>query len=79
MIKYYVVSGTLREIILANNPKEACAKAVLRRLSRGNPTTLDSFFCVDPRGFRDLLVAHNEDDVDLVPADILWTHHLLLC
>lgn len=78
MKKFYVVCGTLREIVLAANPHDACAKALLSRLARGIPTTLDpGCFCVDERGYRDLLVAHNSADLDQVPEHLVWTNRII--
>jgi hypothetical protein len=64
MKKFYVQSGNLREVIMADSPHDACHKAILIHLSKGIPTTLDSYFCVDERGFRDLLLAHFDEEIE---------------
>lgn len=48
MSKFYIKSGQLEKIVIADDIIEACTKAVL--LTSGE--TLGLFFAVDERGFR---------------------------
>jgi len=48
--KYYVKSGQLQRLVMATSPIHACEKAL--KLAHGE--TLDYYFCVDERGFRNL-------------------------
>jgi len=47
-MKYYIKSGELEKIVIANSPSQACVKAI--HLTNGE--TLDKCFYVDERGFR---------------------------
>ena len=80
MNKYYVVCGNLQEVVLADTPEDACSRAIMRRLSDGVPTRLDSScFCVDQRGFRDLLLAHSDDALEEVPKYLVWVNKIIRC
>ena len=60
MPKYYVVSGELQKIVVADVPIEACLIA----LSRAQGEELDTFFYVDERGFRGPKLSDNEINFD---------------
>lgn len=47
-MKYYVRSGALERIVIADSPLEACEQA----LCLANGEMLDEYFYVDERGFR---------------------------
>lgn len=70
MKKYYVLCGTLKEVVLANDPHDACVKALLKHL---DPLC----FHVDERGFRDCLLAHDEAELENVPQHLIWTDKIL--
>lgn len=48
-MKYYVVSGELRRIVIADSTLSACEKA----LNSAKGETIGTYFYVDERGFRD--------------------------
>jgi hypothetical protein len=60
MAKYYVKSGTLEVII---SRKDALEASIAGLLMTNKFDTIDEYFYVDERGYRDYLSADNETNV----------------
>lgn len=64
-MKYYIKSGELEKIVIADTPLDACIKA----LNLTNGEVIDKCFYVDERGFREMSDSITTDD--LLPEHII--------
>ena len=73
MPKYYVRSGQLEKIVIAETPEDAAYKAV--NLADGEE--IDVLFCIDERGFRGPTPQEPIFDSSFLPEYVLNTNELL--